>query len=184
MFMKEPIKGDSIYVLNHSIQAILTEESPSQTLRELSNRVIHNASIFQDEDSVSVAVLIYALSKVIQSYCEKEMNFKQFAKPLQNMKGFLSKNNYKLYNSELRKIISSIKKADKKLKEYMQEVFDRSKIKKGSKLHEHGISIARTANLLGITQWELQQYVGIHPSLVKEEFSVIKRLNIARGLFK
>ena len=35
-------------------------------IKKISNHTIHNASVFQDEDSVSVAILIYSLSKLME----------------------------------------------------------------------------------------------------------------------
>ena len=36
----------------------------------------------------------------------------------------------------------------------------KAKINKASRLYEHGISMEKTAKLLGISQWELAEYVG------------------------
>ena len=62
--MNEIVKRDILAVLN-DLAGILKvkEESDAAQIKELSNHVIHNASIFQEEDSVSIAILIYALSK-------------------------------------------------------------------------------------------------------------------------
>lgn len=181
--MNPKIKEDILAVLKESIELIETQEFPAQGLVETSNKVIHNASIYQDEDSIYTAVLIYALSKTIQYCCEKEIPFKKFSYPLKKMQEYLGKNNFKLFRREISKMISDIRKTDEKLKTYVQEVLDRSKIKKGSKIHEHGISIARTAAILGLTQWELQEYVGVQKEFAAETTPVKKRLEIARGLF-
>jgi len=182
--MKPKIKQDILAVLHEAISLIETEEYPAQGLVKISNRIIHNASLYQDEDSTLIAVLVYALSKTIQKLCEQEKQFRQFSEPLKKMHHYLSKNNIKLIRKEISKTISQIRKTDKKLKNYVEEVLNRAKIKKGSKLHEHGISIARTANILGISQWELQEYIGIKPEFAPKTMPVLKRLAIARELFK
>ena len=68
----------------------------------------------------------------------------------------------------------------------MQEVIEEAKIKKGYKLHEHGISLGRTAEILGISQWELMNYVGktkiSDVDIVPTD--VVQRLKLARGIFK
>ena len=63
-------------------------------------------------------------------------------------------------------------------------MLDAARIKKGSKMHQHGISMARTAELLGITQWELQDYIGKQQEWKIKEMPVLKRLKIAREMFK
>jgi len=181
--MNARIKEDILEVLKQAILLIDTEEHPGQGLTEVSDHVIHDATLYQDEDSISTAILVYALSKTVGKCCEKEIPFRHFAEPLRKMHTYLSKDNYKFFRDELKRAIHEIKKTDEKLNVYVQEVFERAKIKKGSKMHEHGISIARTAEILGISQWELQQYVGIQPETSKQTMPVHKRLEITRALF-
>jgi hypothetical protein len=60
-----------------------------------------------------------------------------------------------------------------------------SKISKGSRLYEHGISIGRTAKLLGVSKWDLMQYAGktgIHE--VVSGINVGERIKYAKSLFK
>ena len=60
----------------------------------------------------------------------------------------------------IRNILKHIGRIDDKLKLYIDDVLDKAKIVKGSTLYEHGVSIGRAAELLGISQWELMSYVG------------------------
>ena len=46
------------------------------------------------------------------------------------------------------------------LKQYIQDVFKKAAINKGSKIYEHGLSLEHTAKLLGTSQWELSEYIG------------------------
>jgi len=46
------------------------------------------------------------------------------------------------------------------MREIIQEVLRKASINKASKIYEHGLSLAKTSKLLGITQWELSEYVG------------------------
>ena len=85
----------------------------------------------------------------------------------------------------MRLVLSEIGKCDAKLKVYIQEVLQQSKIKKASKLHEHGISIARTAELLGLSQWELQNYIGKTVTEIPHDgVRVRDRVKLTRELFK
>ena len=48
-------------------------------IRSLSNQVIHHSSIHQDPDIISIAVIIYALSKLIErDELKKEKNWPKF----------------------------------------------------------------------------------------------------------
>ena len=42
----------------------------------------------------------------------------------------------------------------------MKDVFTLAKINKASKIYDHGISMEKTAKILGITLWELAEYSG------------------------
>ena len=65
--MNDRIRNDILAVLRRLAEILeVKEEKDTLEIKELSNRVIHDASIFQDDDSVSVAVLVYALSKIIE----------------------------------------------------------------------------------------------------------------------
>jgi len=74
---------------------------------------------------------------------------------------------------------------DSKLNLYIQKVIDEAEIKKGSKLYEHGISLAQTADLLGVSQWELMKYIGQTKIADKfvDEVNVKDRLAHTRRLF-
>ncbi|MBI2564818.1 hypothetical protein HYV79_02405 [Candidatus Woesearchaeota archaeon] len=181
MFPK--VKEDIISVLLQSINEL--KAGKYHELSELSNHVIHDASIYQDNDSLSVAILVYALSKVVQRCCEQKIDYTQFYPPLETAIIALKKEQYGSYNKSIEKIFRLIEKTDARLKLYIQEVIDKAKIKKGQKLHEHGLSVGRTAEMLGITQWELLNYIGkTSIKIPKELISIQKRLEFTRDLFK
>ena len=46
------------------------------------------------------------------------------------------------------------------LKPYIEEVLRKASINKASKIYEHGLSMGKTAKLLGISEWELAEYTG------------------------
>lgn len=180
--MLPQVKEDIINVLDLSLKAL--KEEQHQELGEISNHIIHDASVFQDDDSLSVAVLIYALSKIVQRCCEKGISYSPVLPLLENAKEALKKNDLGRYNSSIQNVFKFITKIDSKIKLYIQEVIQKAKIKKGSKLHEHGLSIARTAEILGISQWELTEYISkVSYETVKEGMSVKERLKKARELF-
>ncbi|MEK6857727.1 MAG: hypothetical protein AABX39_04025 [Nanoarchaeota archaeon] len=180
--MLPQVKEDVINVLDLSLNALKKEQH--QDLGEISNHIIHDASVFQDDDSLSVAVLIYALSKIVQRCCEKGISYSPVISSLETARDALKKDDFGRYNSSIQNVFKFITKIDSKIKLYIQEVIERAKIKKGSKLHEHGLSIARTAEILGISQWELTEYISkVSYETVKESVNVKERLKRARELF-
>ena len=170
--MRNEIKEDILAVLSQAIQILETDEHPEHALSELSNHVIHDASIFQDDDSVSVAVLVYAFSKVVQHCCERNIDYKHLIKEIRIAYEFLYRNDFAGYRAAIKGLFDQIKTIDSKIKLYIQEVLDKAKIKKGS-----------TAELLGITQWELQNYIGKQAEFEIKEMPAKKRLEIAREMF-
>ena len=61
--MEYVIRKDVVGILRKAIQDV--EKEDISALSELSDHAIHDASIFQDKDSIKIAVVIYALSKII-----------------------------------------------------------------------------------------------------------------------
>jgi predicted HTH domain antitoxin len=156
--MQDIVRKDILDVSEQVLAAL--QANDHHALGELSNHVIHDASIFQDEDSVTFAVLVYALSKVVQRCCEEHVSCVNLLPLLTQAKDALAAGKDEDYRARIRQTLDEIKKVDEKLKLYITEVMEKARVKKASKLTEHGISLARTAELLGVSQWELQDYVG------------------------
>ena len=182
--MIELIKKDIIAVLTELIEILkLKEEADISKIKELSNHVVHNASVFQDEDSISVAILIYSLSKIIER--KKDLDYARILSMLNSCIAGLKNNNEEGFRKSVKNIFNFIRAVDEKLNLYIHEVINQAQIKKGCKLCEHGISVARSAEVLGISQWELMHYLGKTTLIDKfrEPLNVNNRLKIARSLF-
>jgi len=68
--MRQIIKEDIENVLNKVLAAL--EKHDFIELSKLSNHTIHDASIFQEDDPLTLAVLVYSLSKVIRRCVERD----------------------------------------------------------------------------------------------------------------
>lgn len=183
--MEEKIKEDLLATLNEVINILsVKEEKDVIELKELSNHTIHNASVFQDQDSVQLAVVIYALSKII--YREGGEIPKEIVVDIIKARDFLKKDQFKEYDSIIKRIFGKISRIDDKLKMYIEEVIEQGAIKKGSGIYAHGISMAQAADILGISQWDLMNYVGKTriADISYGRKDVISRLKLARGLFR
>ncbi len=182
--MNEIIKKDILSIISKVVSILeVKEDKDFIELKELSNRTVHNSSIFQDEDSISIAMLVYSLSKVIER--KKEIQYKEIIDLIKKAKENLVKNNIDYYRNNIKQTFDFISNIDSKLNLYVEELIEKSRIKKGSRIYEHGISIARVAELVGISEWELMSYVGKTQIIDVEEkrFDVKSRLNFARGIF-
>src|SRR3989338_10521090 len=62
--MNNEVKKEIIDVLKGSLDAI--KKNDIKFLRDLSNKVINSSSLFQDEDVITMAVMIYSLSKIFE----------------------------------------------------------------------------------------------------------------------
>ena len=72
----------------------------------------------------------------------------------------LKKDNLTEFRQEIDLIRKLIQSLSGRLKDYIHDVFRKAQINKASKIYEHGISMEKTAKILGISQWELADYVG------------------------
>ena len=178
--MLEPVRKDIIDVLGKAIKFI--SDSDVKALNDVSNHTVHNSFIYQDEDSISIAVIIYSFSKII----ERGAEIKDATLLLKHARNHLVRQEIHEYKHVIRKLTRLISNVDSKFKLYIQDIIEKAHIKKGSKLYNHGISLAQSASLLGISQWELMSYVGKtqindnYPSSTRAG----KRLDTARRLFQ
>lgn len=178
--MNPIVKKDILNVLRQTISLIKKQELLK--LRELSDHVIKNASVFQDKYSISIAITIYSISKIYRNSKEVD-DF--IITHLNNTVKFLEEGNLNDYESELKKIIKDISEKDSQTKFYIQEVLERAQIKKASKMFEHGISMGLVADILGVSQWDLMDYIG--KTRIMDNFehktNTKKKLEFARSLF-
>ena len=152
-----------ITVLESTKQAL--QENNLLALKDLSNQTIHCAATIQDEGSITIAVLVYSLSKLIER--KDHMNIKNWDQFSKKIKSFLSlavlaleEKKFDKYIDYLGNARKSLNTVSSNLKPFIQEVIRKAAINKASQIYKHGISLEKTANLLGITQWELAEYTG------------------------
>ena len=156
-------RGHVITILEQAKQAI--KEKNIVEIRSLSNKTIHSASIYQDPDNIAIAVILYSLSKFIET--GKYQEYKDWPKFEKNYRDCLERaivalkrGDMGVYRDQISCIREALAKISGNLKKYVDDVFRKASINKASRLHEHGISAEKTAKILGITVWELNQYIG------------------------
>lgn len=134
-------------------------------IKNLSDNIVHTSSTDQDPDIIFIAVIIYSLSKIIerknyQDYANWKSFYNNYIKGIDKLIDSLKKENQKDFNNEIKFIVNSINKLSGELKIYISDVFRKARINKASKIYEHGISMSKTAKILGISIWELAEYAG------------------------
>jgi len=187
--MQENIKRDLIYILKNTIRAL--KRGDLAGLREQSNKTVHNSSIYQDKYSISISVVIFTLFKVLEKEnTSHDQNWPSIRKLILNelniSKNAIRKDKPYILSKSLRKIVQSLKKLDKHAGHFMQEASELSKIKKAYGIYRHGISIGKAADLLGISRWELQPYLGKtreSENPHSQSKPVAERVKIAKEIF-
>lgn len=150
-------------ILEETKQALRNNDSFK--LKELSNQTVHTSSITQDEDNIAVAVMVYSLGKIIerreyQEFPDWNKFYKLTLSSLENLYISVRENNQQKITKYLTVLRKSIERLSGKFKLYIQDVFRKAQINKASKIYEHGISMGKTAKLLGVTLFELVSYAG------------------------
>lgn len=182
--MEKIVREDLLKVLTATLGILNQPEPNTNELKELSNHTIHNASIFQDEHSISIAVLIYSLSKTIERVRDR-ISYSKIKNLLGLAKEYLEDDNLENYHEFIKKTFRIISKTDTKFRLYIQEVIRQASVRKGGKMYEHGVSAAKTAQILGISLWEFYDYLGATniPDSEQNISSLRRRLDFARKLF-
>lgn len=163
----------------------------SNKLKSISDYTLHYAGIFQDPYSVSIAIIIYSLAKIVEKKkIRSDKDWARFkAETLKNLKeasAALEKDKLDKYLAELKELLASIGKVDATFGNYVTEAIEKAKIKKGYAVYEHGLSVGRAAELMGVSPWELMDYLG-QTKLVDEMPMLTKpiseRLAVTRKIF-
>jgi hypothetical protein len=171
---------------------IAFDKKDAFALKNLSNQTVHTSTIFQDPDNIVVAVVVYVLGKIIErpnySTMEGWPEFQEaIDKNIRTAIKSLESNDLEKFRTAIGKIRNASNKVDGHLKEYIQDVFYKAGVNKAFKMYEHGLSSERTAELLGVSLWDLASYIGqttISESSITEAMSVKTRIKITEEFFR
>jgi hypothetical protein len=160
-------------------------------LKNLSNQTLHASTIYQDPDNIIVSVVVYVLGKILErpNYARIE-GWDEFqdsiTKNLALAINSLEKEDLEKFRNYLGKIRNASNKIDSNLREYIQDVFYKAQINKAFKIYEHGLSSEKTAELLGVSLWDLASYIGqttISESHITEAIPVKERIKMTEEFF-
>jgi len=161
-------------------------------IKHLSNEVVHNSSIHQDPDVISIAVILYSLSKLIErehykEYANWQDFYKNYLKGIDILIKAIEKNNIEMFRVEINYVTKLINNLSGNLKVYIGDVFRKARINKASGIYEHGISMETTAKILGISVWELAEYAGqtkVADINLSITMPLTKRIKLAEEIFE
>lgn len=120
--MIREVKRDIDKVLSSVIDLIKKQDYAR--ILSWSDRVIHDASIYQDDDSVTIAVLVYALGNLLQRCREKGESVPDVLPTLELALKNLRANNMNAFHAKIKSMINSIAEQDSRMKMYIQEVVE------------------------------------------------------------
>lgn len=179
-----------IILLTEAKEAVISNDS--HKLKVLSDQTIHSATIYQDPDSLMVAVIVYSLGKITEREGYKLMSgwenfYKSFVQNIDLAIKALEKRDEKKLVDCLGAIRNSINNIEGNLSNYIRDVFYKAEINKAFKLYEHGLSAEKTADLLGVSLWDLAGYIGqstVSESHLNEAIPAKDRIKKAREIRK
>jgi len=183
-------KKDVLSALNDAYNIINNRQH--FMLHGVSDHVVHVMSIYLDTDIVDVAVAIYSLDKILESErYARYPKIKEFIREvlyfIKDASRALSEDDIDKFRRELRNLLGVIQSLTKKLKFYTEDVLQFAKIKKGSKLYEHGLSLGTAAATTGITKWDLMPAAGetvVHEKYVEPIALDKERMRFIKKIFK
>lgn len=190
MHMIPEAQKDVLDVLGEAIDAI--RERRHADLHTISDHILHVMSIYQTTDIVDTAVAIYALDKILETekyalHPKMKAFTKMIVSLLKKAKTQLEKEDYASYPKTVIEILGAITAFGKSIRFYIEDVLHFARIKKGTKLYEHGLSLGRAAELTGVTKWELMPAIGetaIHEQFITPRKTNEHRMEFARKIFK
>ena len=181
---------DNIVRILEETRRAISDNDPYR-IKRLSSQTIHSAAVYQDMDNIMVAVLVYALSKIMERDHYREMQgwnefYKAMLKNIDSAIIALEKDDLERFRTAVGKIRGDVEKISSNLKSYMRDVFYKAEVNKASKLYEHGLSLEQTSHLLGVSLWDLSSYVGqstISEANANITMPVKQRIKIAEDFF-
>ena len=168
------------------------KENDSSRLKSLSNQTTNTASLTQDPDNIAVAVMVYSIGKILERDNYKSLRgwdafYRIIISSLDRAIKDLTNGDIPGFRKDFEMIRKAINKVSGRLRKDIEDVFRKAQINKASRIYAHGISLAQTAKLLGITMYELADYAGrtgISDAPVAKTMDTKTRIKLAMDMFE
>lgn len=183
-------KKDVLDTLSETIESLETKQYAD--LHMISDHLLHSITIHQEKTLIDLSIAIYVLNKILEK--EKYTNHlkvKDFVKKMLHLFKDMQKCMQKSDDAGFEKLVAetliSLQTFSRSIKFYIDDLLHFAKIKKGTKLYEHGISLGKAAELVGVAKWDLMPAIGetaIHEQLVAPKNINEKRIAFTEKIFK
>ncbi|MDD5111602.1 MAG: hypothetical protein PHG85_03590 [Candidatus Altiarchaeota archaeon] len=143
-------------------------------LREISHQCSEEAALGQDERKIQAAIVTYCFNKLLS-----KVHYRDKVDELTNASIEAAT------RGDFPKVLALIEEFDRKYSFFEGSLVQKAKVKVASRLYSSGLSIARSAELLGASVSDVLDYVGVtrvHSDV--QSMTVAERLKIARSVFK
>jgi hypothetical protein len=183
--MKKEVKKEILHDLGQTIQILEQKDiQDPEELKKLSNHSISIVAAYKDLDVISITVLIYSIYKVVDRL--EQNDYKLLQNHLKSALQSLKQGDLHKYNSAIKNAYRIVKRSTSKVKEHLQDVMDAARIKKGSILLQAGLSMGQAAGLMGLSNWDLQDYASktVYMGGHHEAIKIVSRYNNALRLFQ
>lgn len=187
MEVPDVVYTDTLSVLHKVLDAL--ERKKTTYLQALSNQTIHNASIFQDEFSINVAIVTYSLYQLQEAQLvkqRKDMDLLKYTIFIEHLIHHLEKRDVAGFDNAIKKIFHELKRDEEQFGNFISHVKTHARLNKSAKLMDHGISIGQAAQATGVSQWQVYKYIGqmkINDDGSDSVANMRKRLQYALRLF-
>ncbi len=156
-------RGNVLRIFQETKKAVSTGDSAA--IKNLSNQTNNTAALTQDPDNIAAAVIVYALSKILERENYRALPgwnkfYGIYIGAIDRIIDALKKEDDEAFRRDITLIRKAIDSLSGKLKFYIQDVFRKASINRASKLYEHGLSMEITSRLLGVSLFELADYAG------------------------
>lgn len=155
--MKEVILKEILHDLRKTIDILEKRETKDvEELKQISDKAIEKVALYKDLDVISITVLIYSIYKTLS--CVKPDDYENILQLLKKALDNLNKRKFGAYNGTIKRLYNIIKSCNAKVQQHLQDVMQAARVRKGTVLLQKGLSIGQAAGLMGLSNWDLQQY--------------------------
>ncbi len=168
-------------LIDRSLEAV--EKRDAMALRTISADANSEAATEGHRELILVALVDYALSKVLSKIHYQQVDDTFYAKIIKNFKDAKAGPKTETLKN-LEAIEDFVMKLDESEGNFQDNVMDKARIKKAANLYEKGLSLRRAADLTGADPAQVLEYVGgskIHEFSGKGQNAT--RLKTAREVF-
>lgn len=177
--MSGSIKG----FLNKTIDAF--EKGKAFALRQVGNEAIDEAALQNSRRMAQVALVAYCLHKLYSKEHvvrhEKWGSVKsRISSSLRKAAKALGRGKGKGFEKRLGEAVSSVRKVDSQLGNYVQGLYDKARVKYASSAYALGLGLGQAAALTGADKKDVLRYVGVTKVHDREGVTMGIRERLAR----